>query len=108
MEMYKMLCLIVIGLQLQLFAVEKLVILGGGPAGMTAAIFAGQLHLEPCVVLGEEIEGQYSAVYRIENFPGFPEGISGCDLNEKLMRQAANFGTTFLQGKAVHVDLSRR
>ena len=56
---------------------EKLVILGAGPAGLTSAIYAGQAKLNPLVVEGDECEGQLTAVYRMENFPGFPEGIKG-------------------------------
>lgn len=87
---------------------EKLVILGGGPSGLTAAIFAGQAKLNPLVIEGEPSNGQYTAVYKIENFPGFPEGISGQDLNDKLTQQAQIFGTRFLCGEAVKVDLQSK
>lgn len=86
--------------------VEKLVILGGGPAGLTSAIFAGQSHLKPLVIEGEKSEGQYAAVFRIENFPGFPEGISGQELTDKLVQQAQQFGTRFQSSHALHVDLN--
>jgi thioredoxin reductase (NADPH) len=88
--------------------VEKVVILGGGPAGLTSAIFAGQAKLNPLVIEGEASEGQYASVYRIENFPGFPEGISGQDLNNKLMQQALIFGARLRSGQAVKVNLSVR
>jgi thioredoxin reductase (NADPH) len=86
-------------------AVEKLVILGGGPAGLTASLFAAQLHLDPLVIEGDPHEGQITSVYCIENFPGFPEGISGDELAKKIRQQAAQFGARFQLGQAVKVDL---
>lgn len=88
--------------------VNQLVILGGGPSGLTAAIFSGQAHLNPLVIEGEVEEGQYGSVFHIENFPGFLEGISGQELNEKLAIQAKKFGAQFHSGKAVKVDLFSR
>lgn len=88
--------------------IEKLVILGGGPAGLTAAIFAGQAHLNPLVIEGELAAGQYGSVYKLENFPGFPEGISGVELNEKLSVQAKAFGARLQPGKVMKVDLAGR
>jgi len=88
--------------------VEQLVILGGGPAGLTAAIFAGQGQCNPLVIEGELANGQYASVYKIENFPGFPEGISGLELNEKLRQQAKIFGSHFVSADAVSIDLMVR
>ncbi len=90
---------------LPLSAIEKVVILGGGPAGLMAGVFAGQAVLNPLIVEGCPEEGQYSGVYKIENFPGFPEGISGEELNCRLKEQAARFGANFCPECAVSVDL---
>ena len=84
---------------------EKLVILGSGPAGLTSSLFAGQAHLDPLVIEGGPHEGQIASVYCIENFPGFPEGISGQELSRRMRKQAENFGARFHPSHAVTVDL---
>lgn len=88
--------------------VEKLLILGGGPAGLTASLFAGQSGLNPLVIEGDEYQGQIASVFQIENYPGFPEGISGKDLSLKIHQQAKQFGTRFNSSYAVDVDLSQK
>jgi thioredoxin reductase (NADPH) len=88
--------------------VEKLLILGGGPAGLTASLFAGQSGLNPLVIEGNEYQGQIASVFQIENYPGFPEGISGKDLSSKIHQQAEQFGTRFNSSYAVAVDLSQK
>lgn len=88
--------------------VEKLVILGAGPAGLTSALFAGQAHLDPLVIEGEPADGQIASIYRIENFPGFYEGISGLDLSMRIRTQAEIFGARFYPSQAIAVDLSQR
>lgn len=85
--------------------IEKLVILGSGPAGLTSSLFAAQAHLEPLVIEGDPYEGQISAIYRIENYPGFPEGISGKELAERIHMQAEMFGTRFHSSSVIDVDL---
>lgn len=85
--------------------VEKLLILGGGPAGLTAAIFAGQAALNPLVISDHQPTGQLDAIEKVENFPGFPEGISGKELIERLRQQAENFGGRFAYATVVAVDL---
>jgi thioredoxin reductase (NADPH) len=88
--------------------IEKLVILGSGPAGLTSAIYAGQANLKPLVIEGEECDGQLGSVFQMENFPGFPDGIKGGDLIERMHVQAENFGAHFLPGKILEVDLINR
>jgi thioredoxin reductase (NADPH) len=88
--------------------IEKLVILGGGTAGLTSAIYASQAGLEPLVIEGEECEGQLAAVYQIQNFPGFPEGIDGNELVGRMHLQAEQFGARFQAGNVVAVDLTER
>lgn len=87
--------------------VEKVVILGGGAAGLTAALFAGQSKLSPVIVEGKGA-GQIGAVYKMENYPGFPEGISGDELVDRIRIQAENFGARFHSGSVVDVDVINR
>ncbi len=84
---------------------EKLVILGSGPAGLTSALFAAQSHLNPLVIEGEQQDGQIASIYHIENYPGFPEGISGLELAERIHQQAEKFGARFQSGSVIQVDL---
>lgn len=87
--------------------IEKLVILGGGPAGLTCSLFAAQAHLTPLVIEGNQNEGQINAIYHIENYPGFPEGISGEELVQRIKIQAEKFGAKFCPNSVVSADLSR-
>ncbi len=86
----------------------KVLILGSGPAGLTAALYAARADLEPVLVAGLEFGGQVSLTYTVENYPGFPEGIGGPDLTELFRKQAERFGTRFDYDIATEVDLSRR
>lgn len=104
MKVYMVILFLVV-LALQLSALEKLVVIGKGPAGLSAAIYAGQAHLNPLVIEGEECDGQLVMINRIENYPGFPEGIEGESLMERMRLQAENFGARFLDDYAVAVDL---
>ena len=88
--------------------IENVVILGSGCAGLTAAIYAARANLKPLVVLGVESGGQLSLTTDVENYPGFPEGVQGPDLIQKMRDQAARFGARFLPGDATAADLSRR
>ena len=83
---------------------EKLVIIGGGPAGLTAAIFAGQAELKPFVIRGPG--GQSAFIQKIENYPGFPDGISGPDFEERVMQQALRFGAHFSTQSVTSLDLT--
>jgi thioredoxin reductase (NADPH) len=88
--------------------VYDLIILGGGPAGLTAAIYAGRAALRTLVLAGSVLGGQVANTEMVENFPGFPEGVSGVDLAQRMQRQAERFGARVVIDAAVEVDCSSR
>ena len=88
--------------------VHKVVILGSGCAGSTAAIYAARADLEPLVFEGHEPGGQLSLTTDVENYPGFPEGVQGPDLVALMKKQAARFGATYKMEMAQKVDLGKR
>ncbi len=73
--------------------IEEVIIVGSGPAGFTAGLYTARANLKPLLITGNEYGGQVSLTYDIENYPGFPESLSGPDLVEKMKAQAEKFGT---------------
>lgn len=86
---------------------KKLIIVGSGPAGYTAAIYAGRANLEPVIIEGMQPGGQLTITTIVENYPGFSEGIDANELMDQMRQQAENFGTTILTAEVVKADLSQ-
>ncbi len=86
----------------------KVLVLGSGPAGLSAALYAARAELAPVVLTGMELGGQAALTHTIENYPGFPEGVGGQELGDLFQKQAERFGAKVEFDTAQSVDLSRR
>ena len=87
---------------------RKVVIIGSGPAGLTAALYTARANLTPLLVEGLEAGGQLMLTTMVENWPGFRDGIMGPDLMTEMRAQAERFGTEIVQGNVTRVDLQQR
>lgn len=87
--------------------VEKMIIIGAGPAGLSAALYAARAELKPLVLTGMSLGGQASLTHTIENYPGFPDGVGGAELGELFQKQAERFGARFEFDHVTEVDFSK-
>ncbi len=87
---------------------HRLIIIGSGPAGLAAAIYAARADLAPLLIAGSDLGGQVALTEGVENYPGFPQGISGAELARLMQEQAERFGTRVELDEVVEVDLSTR
>lgn len=88
--------------------IRNVIIIGSGPAGFTAAIYAARADLKPLLIEGTQPGGQLTITTDVDNYPGFPEGINGPQLIMDMRKQAERFNTEFISGEVASVDLSKR
>jgi thioredoxin reductase (NADPH) len=88
--------------------VHDLIIIGSGPAALSAAIYAGRANLSPLLISGRDVGGYMALTDRVENYPGFPEGTGGFELAQLMQRQAERFGAQIVMDEVITVDLSAR
>ncbi|OGL44640.1 MAG: thioredoxin-disulfide reductase [Candidatus Schekmanbacteria bacterium RBG_16_38_10] len=88
--------------------IYKVIIMGSGPAGLTAALYSSRANLSPLVISGREPGGQLTITSDVDNYPGFPDGILGPDLIGVMRKQAERFGTEFIEKEVTKVDLNSR
>ena len=86
----------------------KMLIIGSGPAGFSAALYAARAQLEPVVLTGQDLGGQVSITHIVENYPGFPEGVGGPELTQLFQKQAERFGAKVVFDTATEADFSQR
>jgi thioredoxin reductase (NADPH) len=86
---------------------EKVIIIGSGPAGFTAALYAARAALDPLVITGSQLGGQISITNEVENYPGFPEGTTGPELVDLMQKQAERFGARLLIDEVIEVDFTK-
>ncbi len=87
---------------------EQMIIVGSGPAGLTAAVYAARASLQPLLIEGIEAGGQLMLTTDVENYPGFPDGVMGPEMMELFRKQAERFGTRILRSDVTKVDFSKR
>jgi thioredoxin reductase (NADPH) len=86
---------------------ERVVIIGSGPAGLTAALYTARAQLSTTVIVGKQLGGQIATTHEVDNFPGFPDGTTGPELAERLQKQAEKFGAKFLYESVTSVDFTK-